>query len=78
MHTHNTVVAANNPLPERLGVTADTVFHMASTLAHLTGFLYGARLNVQNGATCVLQDVWDPATFVTLVERRYPRFILAT
>jgi cyclohexanecarboxylate-CoA ligase len=69
MHTHNTVVAANNPLPARLGITGDSVFHMASTLAHLTGFLYGARLNVQNGATCVLQDVWDPAAFVELVEK---------
>ncbi|HEY0950062.1 AMP-binding protein [Nocardioides sp.] len=69
MHTHNTMVAANDPLPGRLGVGADSVLHMASTLAHLTGFLYGARLNVQNGATCVLQDVWDAGTFVELVER---------
>ncbi len=68
MHTHNTAVAANNPLPARLGITGDSVFHMASTLAHLTGFLYGARLNVQNGATCVLQDVWDAGRFVELVE----------
>jgi cyclohexanecarboxylate-CoA ligase len=68
MHTHNTAVAANDPLPERLGITADTVFHMASTLAHLTGFLYGARLAVQNGATTILQDVWDPSRFVELVE----------
>lgn len=67
MHTHNTVIAANDPLPARLGITSDSVFHMASTLAHLTGFLYGARLNVQNGATCVLQEVWDPADFVDLV-----------
>jgi cyclohexanecarboxylate-CoA ligase len=69
MHTHNTMVAANDPLPDRLGVGPDSVLHMASTLAHLTGFLYGARLNVQNGATCVLQDVWDAAAFVELVER---------
>lgn len=69
MHTHNTVVAANNPLPERLGITSDSVIHMASTLAHLTGFLYGARLPVQNGATGVLQDVWDPKVFVDLVEQ---------
>jgi acyl-coenzyme A synthetase/AMP-(fatty) acid ligase len=69
MHTHHTVVAANNPLPERLGITQDSVIHMASTLAHLTGFLYGARLSVQNGATGVLQDVWDAATFVRLVEQ---------
>ncbi len=68
LHTHNTVVAANNPLPARLGITADSVFHMASTFAHLTGFLYGARLPVQNGASCVLQDVWDAARFVELVE----------
>lgn len=69
MHTHNTVVAANNPLPDRLGISSDSVIHMASTLAHLTGFLYGARLPVQNGASCVLQDVWDATRFVELVER---------
>ena len=68
MHTHNTLVAANNPLPERLGITSDSVIHMASTLAHLTGFLYGARLAVQIGATGVFQDVWDPTQFVELVE----------
>jgi cyclohexanecarboxylate-CoA ligase len=68
MHTHNTLVAANNPLPQRLGLTSDSVIHMASTLAHLTGLLYGARLSVQNGATGVFQDVWDPARFVELVE----------
>lgn len=67
MHTHNTVVAANLPLPDRLGISADSVLHMASTLGHLTGFLYGARLGVQNGATAVLQDVWDASRFVELV-----------
>ena len=68
MHTHNTLVAANDPIPARLGVTSASVIHMASTLAHLTGFLYGARLPIQNGATGVLQDVWDPARFVELVD----------
>ena len=69
MHTHNTLMAANAPLPARLGVGADSVIHMASTFAHLTGFLYGARLPVQvGGATAVYQDVWDPQRFVELVE----------
>ena len=68
MHTHNTAVAASNPLPARLGIAADSVIHMASTLAHLTRFLYGARLPAQNGATAVLQDVWDAARFVELAE----------
>jgi cyclohexanecarboxylate-CoA ligase len=70
MHTHNTLVAANAPLPDRLGVSKDDVIHMASTFAHLTGFLYGVRLPTQvGGATAVYQDVWDPARFVELVER---------
>jgi len=70
MHTSNTLVAANAPLPERLGVTRDDVIHMASTFAHLTGFLYGVRLPTQvGGATAVYQDVWDPARFVELTEQ---------
>ncbi|HEV7210732.1 MAG TPA: AMP-binding protein [Blastococcus sp.] len=70
MHTHNTLVAANAPLPGRLGVGRDSVIHMASTFAHLTGFLYGVRLPTQvGGATAVYQDVWDPARFADLVEQ---------
>jgi cyclohexanecarboxylate-CoA ligase len=69
MHTHNTLVAANAPLPERLGVSRDSVIHRASTFAHLTGFLYGVRLPTQvGGATAVYQDVWDAGRFVDLVE----------
>jgi cyclohexanecarboxylate-CoA ligase len=70
MHTHNPLVAANAPLPDRLAVSRDDVIHMASTFAHLTGFLYGARLPTQvGGATAVYQDVWDPARFVDLIEQ---------
>lgn len=70
MHTHNTLVAANAPLPDRLGVGRDGVIHMASTFAHLTGMLYGVRLPVQvGGATGVYQDVWSNSEFVELVDR---------
>jgi cyclohexanecarboxylate-CoA ligase len=56
-------------LPARLGASRDSVIHMASTFAHLTGFLYGARLPTQvGGATAVYQDIWDPARFAELVE----------
>ena len=62
-------MAANAPLPDRLGVGPDDVIHMASTFAHLTGFLYGVRLPVQvGGATAVYQDVWNAEQFVELVE----------
>ena len=51
-------------------MSRDDVIHMASTFAHLTGFLYGVRLPTQvGGATAVYQDVWDPARFVDLVEQ---------
>ncbi|MHB8334975.1 MAG: AMP-binding protein [Acidimicrobiales bacterium] len=69
MHTHNTLVAALRPLPERLSLNDSTVVHMASTLAHLTGLLYGARLPLTLGATAVLQDVWNAEAFLELVER---------
>ena len=61
MHTHNTLVAANAPLPDRLGVGPDDVIHMASTFAHLTGFLYGVRLPVQvGGATACTRTCGTP------------------
>jgi cyclohexanecarboxylate-CoA ligase len=69
MHTHNTLVAANQPLPERLGVNSDSVIHMASTFAHLTGLLYGVRLPTQVAATAVYQDVWSNERFVELVDQ---------
>jgi cyclohexanecarboxylate-CoA ligase len=69
MHTHNTLVAALRPLPERLGLSDRTVVHMASTLAHLTGLLYGARLPLTLGATAILQDLWNAEVFLELVER---------
>ena len=68
MHTHNTLVAALEPLPERLGIGSDSVVHMASTFSHLTGLLYGARVATQFGATGVYQDVWNNARFVELVD----------
>jgi cyclohexanecarboxylate-CoA ligase len=68
MHTHNTLVAALEPLPERLGIGPDSVVHMASTFSHLTGLLYGVRVATQFGATGVYQDVWNNARFVELVD----------
>ncbi|XVX19598.1 AMP-binding protein [Actinomycetota bacterium] len=68
MHTHNTLMAITSPIPDRMGLTDESVIHMASTFAHLTGFLYGVRLPIQFGLTCVLQDVWNADEFVGLVQ----------
>lgn len=69
MHTHNTLWAANNAMIDVQSFTAADVFHMASTFAHQTGLLFGARLFVQSSATGVFQDVWDATAFLDLIER---------
>lgn len=69
MHTHNTLVAGSVPWPDKLGMDQQSVIHMASTFAHLTGYLYGVSLPLQLGATGIFQDVWNAEAFVELVEK---------
>ncbi len=64
MHTSNTIVAPQLALAASLQLTRDDVIHIASTIAHQTGFLNGVRLPIQLGATVVLQDVWNPQQMV--------------
>ncbi|HUF83334.1 MAG TPA: AMP-binding protein, partial [Acidimicrobiia bacterium] len=47
----------------------DDVIHMASTLGHQTGYLFGVRAPLTAGIPVVYQDVWDPAVLVELIER---------
>lgn len=68
MHTHNTILAPQMPIPGRMGIDDTTVVHMASTFAHLTGFLYGVYLPVVYGLSCIVQDIWDADEFVKLVQ----------
>jgi cyclohexanecarboxylate-CoA ligase len=67
IHSHNTLLAPQIAMARSLELRAGSVLHIASTIAHQTGFLNGIRLPVQVGGTCVLQDVWKPADFVRLV-----------
>ena len=64
MHTSNTIVAPQLALAASLQLTRDEVIHIASTIAHQTGFLNGVRLPIQLGATVVLQDVWSAEKMV--------------
>ena len=77
MHTHNilsvavdafldTVCEGLEPHPGA-GAPQAFVTHMASTLGHQTGYLYGMRLPLHVGGHVVMQDVWDPAEFVELI-----------
>lgn len=68
MHTHDTLMSPSlGMLRAQEGDDRD-VIHMASTFAHQTGYLYGARMFIQCGGTGVFQDVWDAPTFVELIE----------
>ena len=78
MHTQNTLNAAvdsfaNTICVDLVAPTGNSedrgfTFHMASTLAHQTGYLYGIRAPLTLGGHVVLQDVWDPIQFVELIE----------
>ncbi len=76
MHTQNTLNVAvdlwfdavGEGLSASDGVPGRPVFHMASTLAHQTGYLYGIRAPLTTGGHVVLQDVWDPPEFLDLIE----------
>jgi non-ribosomal peptide synthetase component E (peptide arylation enzyme) len=68
LHTHNTVLAATKTFVDQFGLTAADTFHMASTLGHQTGFLFGVQMPLMTGSTLVLQDTWSAADFVELIE----------
>ena len=76
MHTQNTLNVASDLWFDAVGeglassdaVPGKPVFHMASTLAHQTGYLYGMRVPLETGGHVVLQDVWSAPEFVELIE----------
>ena len=69
MHTHNTLVAANDPLPARLGVDRrQRDPHGLDARAPDRLPLRGAAPDPESARPAILQDVWDAARFVDLVE----------
>ena len=67
MHTHNTLYAGMRSIPDALALDADDVVLMASTMAHQTGYLYGALMPLSYGMKVVYQDVWDGSAMLDLV-----------
>jgi acyl-coenzyme A synthetase/AMP-(fatty) acid ligase len=68
MHTQNTINGAADLWLERVAPDC-SVFHMGSTLAHQTGYLYGIRAPITAGGTVVYQEVWDASEFARLIEQ---------
>ncbi len=79
MHTHNILAISVDVFLDRVcaglephpgaGAPQAYVSHMASTLGHQTGYLYGMRLPLHAGGHVVMQDVWDPTEFIGLIEK---------
>ena len=70
MHTHNTPGRGHRAAARaarRRTATASSTWR--PPFAHLTGLLYGVRLQIQIGATGVYQDVWSNERFVELIEQ---------
>ncbi|WAH36300.1 AMP-binding protein [Alicyclobacillus dauci] len=68
LHTHNTLCVSADYWIEHLKLTTNDVIFMASTFAHQTGFVYGARLPLHFGGTGVYQDIWNAEEFIRLIE----------
>ena len=68
LHTGNTLAAGLSGVLPNLRHGSSEVIHMASTFAHQTGFLFGARLPLVVGGTGIYQDVWDARAFADLIE----------
>ncbi|MFT4988282.1 MAG: cyclohexanecarboxylate-CoA ligase [Acidimicrobiales bacterium] len=70
MHTQNTLNATSDLWLDRVAPDC-SVFHMASTLAHQTGYLYGVRAPITAGGCVVYQEVWDPVEFAQQIESHH-------
>lgn len=77
MHTADTLASVNLGFAQRFGVTEDTPIFMPSPLGHSVGAWHGARLSLFTGATLVLQETWDPARALELVDEHQCVFTAA-
>lgn len=68
MHTHNTLHAGVVAMVDTYDLNSDDVVLMASTMAHQTGYLYGALMPAVSGMKVVYLDVWDARTMLHSVE----------
>lgn len=68
MHTSNTLLNSVRYFEDRVRLIANDVVLMASPMAHQTGFLVGLLLPLYLGGRVVLQDIWNPAKAVDIIE----------
>ena len=69
LHSHDTLVYECQSIIGLYQVTEHDRVIMPSPVTHISGLLYGLQLPFMLGTTVVLQDTWDPATALDLIER---------
>lgn len=69
LHNHHTLEYENRTIIELFELTGEDTVFMPSPVGHITGILYGLNLPFTLGISVVLQDVWDPADALALLER---------
>lgn len=68
VHTFNTVHSCVEAIRLPLGFGPDDVVLTPSTMAHQTAYVNGFGLALSTGMKSVLQDVWDPAAMLQLIQ----------
>ncbi|HEY3881791.1 MAG TPA: AMP-binding protein [Trebonia sp.] len=77
LHTHNTLDYECRSIIDVYGLRPDDVVWMPSPVTHITGLLYGLQLPAMLGTRVVLQDTWDPAAALRLIEAERCTFTVA-
>lgn len=67
LFTHNNILFSERSYAERIGLGPDDVVWMPSPLNHATGFFHGLICPMLTGGSCVLEQHFDPAEAVALV-----------
>jgi len=77
VHTHDTMNFGNRSVASFLALNSEEVIWAASPVGHATGMMWAVRLGIFLGATVVMQEVWDPAAAIDLIERERCTFTTA-
>lgn len=68
LHTHNTLFSMLEEHIRTLRLGSDEVIMQAAPMMHQAGLLHGVLMSTMLGATMVLQDKWDVAAAIRLIE----------
>jgi len=69
LHTHNTLFGMLEEYINTLHLTSDEVILQAAPITHQAGLLHGVLMSTMLGATMILQDKWDVAVGIRLIEQ---------